>query len=296
MPYLNWKNSKGAVLQGGSIRAGTEVFLSGENYDALPAEFVVRRRFGALMRKHREKKDLPITEQVGNPLPITPGGEGRGEAGPLVLRTPGRRVKWRMFFEDAERNNSEELHVSRLGSVRSLGVGVSEAELKADFDLTLAVDPHVELSLLTPWDSGEANLLPFLRELADDVCATDENTDESFASLHEFLAEFLPDAPPPGWSFEIEPDEFDLGEGESDSFSIRVEAPSPGAAAFAVQMTAEIDGELAMAASDLLVVRMPEDGRTVELLGDDDLSGDNPEDLKPEQIEEPEDTRAVAAS
>ena len=298
MPYLNWNNSNRAVLPGGSVQIGKEVLLSGEGYDTPPSKFVIQRRFGLLLRRYREKKGLPITAQVGNPLSISPGGgDGKVEAGPWVLRTPGRRLKWRLFFEDEDGNNSDELHVSRLGELRSLGLNVSGFGLEADFDFTAAIDPHVELSVLTPWGAHDTNLRPFLHELADDVRSEQEGSAESLASLSEFLGEFLPDAPPPGWSFEVTPDTFELDQGETASFSIQVETPSPGATAFALQMTAEIEGELAMVASDPLVIRMPEDGsRPVELLGDDNLSGDDSEEDEPEPIEERERIRAVATN
>jgi hypothetical protein len=295
-PYLNWQDDVRAVIPGGSVRNGKRVFLSGERYETLPDEFTVQRRFGLLLRQYREKKDLPITAQVGNPLPIRPAGNGEGEAGPWVLRTPGRRLKWRLFFEDGKGNNSEEIHVSRLGRFRSLGLTASEGGLVVDGDLTAAIDPHIELSILTPWGAEEADLQPFLRELADDVRSPEESNTESLASLTQFLGEFLPDAPLPGWRFEVEPETLDLDEGESASFRIRVETPSPGATVFAVQMAAKIEGESVMVASDPLVVRAPEDGsHPVELLGDDNLSGDDSEDA-PGQIQEREGAWAVAAN
>jgi hypothetical protein len=297
LPYLNWKDGDHAVIPGGSVHIGKRVLLSGERYETLPSEFTVQRRFGLLLRQYREKRGLPITAQVGNPLPIRPVSEGEGEAGPLVLLTPGRRVKWRLFFEDGKGNSSGEIHISRLGTFRSLGLGASEGELVIDGDFTAAIDPHIELSVLTPWDTNGANLHPFLRELADDVCAPEESSAESIASLSEFLGEYLPGTPPPGWRFEVEPDTFDLEEGESVSFRIRVEAPSPGATAFALQMKAEISGEPTMVASDPLVVRTPEDGsHPVELLGDDNLSGGDSEEDELPQEKVREEVRGVAAN
>lgn len=276
MPYLRWRRTTGAEVPGGSsVLTGKEVLLSGDAYETPPGHFFVQRRFGVLLRRYREHRGMPITAPVGQPLPVTAIGEEEAGAGPWVLRTPGRRMKWRLFFEDEDGNNSEELHVSRLGMVRSLGLEGLEAGASAEFEFTAAIDPRVKVSVLTPWNS-EAGLRPFLQELAEDVREEGESDHESFAALTEHWREYLPLEEPPGWGFELEREEFDLDEGESISFGIRVNTPTAGAAAFSIQLSAEVDGELLTVASDPLVVRMPEDGsQQAELFGGDNLSGDD---------------------
>jgi hypothetical protein len=294
MAYLRWRKDNGAELSGG-VQSGKDVLLSGDGYDSLPKEFSIQRRFGALLRQYRERKGLPITAAVGQPLRIKPGAEkGEAMAGPWALRTPGRRLKWRLFFEDGSGNSSEELHVSRLGELRSLKLGVLETGFKIDFRFIAAIDPLVQLTVLMPWGEGKGDLHPFLRELADDVRGEGEGSDASLASLSEYLSEYLPAEQPPGWRLKANRTEFDLDEGEAAHFSIQIEAPTPGAAAFVLQMTAKVDGELLMVASDPLVVRVPEDGsQQAELLGDDDLSGGGSELDEPKQVKEPATTDAL---
>jgi hypothetical protein len=287
-PHLHWlKETNESELSGG-VQSGKDVLLSGDGYDAIPSEFAIQRRFGRLLRKYREKRNLPITAPVGQPLRIRTGDEdGQVKAGPLTLRTPGRRLKWRLFFEDGNGNNSEELHVSRLGELQSLGLTILGTGLRIDFRTTAAVDPLVHLSVLTPWATGEDDMRPYLVEMASDVREEGEDAEETAASLTEYLGDYLPTEQPPHWQFEFDQTEFELDEGESAHFSLHVDTPTPGAALFAVQMTAEIEGKKAMVASDPLVARMPEGGsQGAELLGDDNLSGDDSEEEESEQARE----------
>lgn len=276
MAVLDWCNSKGAVLPGGSVRTGKEVLLSGRGYSTQPDDFTVYRRFGLLLRRFRERKGKPATCAVGNPLVARAVNSEDAQAGPWVLRSPGRRLKWRVFFEDDQLGRSEELHVSRLGAIGpSTGVAIGPFVFGINTQITAAVDPVVQLSVMTPWGGDEDDFSQYINELAEDATEDGEDSEETLGALREYLERYLPSDPPEGWEFVIEQDEFELEEGESTSIQILVQAPTAGATAFAVQMTGEVEGERVTVASDPMVIHVPEDWRHATLLfgGDSDAGG-----------------------
>jgi hypothetical protein len=296
VPYLNWKDSDGFTFPGGAVRSGKQVLLCGSGYETLPPAFAVQRRFGGLLRRYRQRRGLPITAAVGPQLPTEAGAAGEARVR-LRLPTPGRRLQWRLFFEDGNGNSSDDLHVSRFGEFESLGGDAFGFGLEIPLGIRVAVDPDITISVLTPWDQGKSDFRSYLAELATDVRAEGEDDAQSLAALSEYFQDSLPDTPPRDWRFELETEELHLDEGEAATVLLRVETPTAGETAFAVQMSAEVDGEEAIVATEPFVVRMPEDGsEPAELLGGGGEGGGDSQLDQPEELEESEETLGVQAA
>jgi hypothetical protein len=273
MGSLEWLNKNGAVLPGGtSVRTGKEIWLRGTDYEALPASFTVYRRFGVMLRYYRRYKGKPEVRRVGQPLTVHATDSKTAYAGPWVLPTPGRRLKWRLFFVDGTRRQSEELHDSRLGRFTP-AVGVSEGvSLVVEADFIAAIDPEVQFSVITPWGTGEDDFQQYVYELAADL--TDEG--EEFPQVLESVsAYFDPQYAPEGWSFEVQQSEFELAEGERARVRVRVDAPTTGGVTFALQMKATIDDEAVAVVSEPMVAYKEEGGTQASLVfgGDDEDGG-----------------------
>lgn len=274
MAYLEWLNRNGAVLSGNSaVQTGKEVWLRGRECSALPSHFTVYRRFGFLLSAYLRRKGRRTVRQVGQPQTVVATDMATAFAGPWVLPTPGRRIKWRLFFVDDALNASEELHDTRLGTFSAkAGAAAEGVGLDVEGDFKAAIDPVLRLSVLTPWqDDGFED---YLFELAADVANEDELVPESFASLSEFLSPLRSNEPPDGWSFYVEETEFELEEGERAPLRVRFEMPTPGTVVFALQMSAVLeDGEVSVA-SEPMVAHMPEEGsQGAVLLGGGDAGG-----------------------
>jgi hypothetical protein len=284
MPHLRWKDggpgSEAAELMGGiCVKSGKRLWLWADGYSRPPDEFLIFHRLGFVMREYcRRKGRLPFV-QLGQAQEVASQDDGRVSAGPVRL-TPGRRVKWRVFFADNAGNASEVLHVSRLGTFGLPEVTILGNGLRLPWVFTAAVDPEVEVSVVTPWHGEEWT--SYLRDLVSDVVGEDEGEDEALAFLAEGPLEgYLPQEPPDGWEFALEGERFELGEGERAEFSLTVRMPTVGAAAFALQASGEVEGEKVQIVSDPLIARMPDDGsETAELLGGDEGDGGS-EDLLP---------------
>jgi hypothetical protein len=276
MAILHWRDTGGAILPGGSFKTGKRVVLSGEGYTEQPSTFTVYRRFGPLLRRFREWKGKPSISAVGQPVTAEEAGANGAQGGPWVLRTPGYRLKWHVFFEDDLLNRSAELDISRLGTFGpSIGAAVDPVTFRIEVPITAAIDPLVTISIRTPWGESKDDFDQYIGELAEDAADTGDDIEATFGALREYLGRYLPSEAPEGWEFAMERNEFELEEGESAIVQITVHAPTPGATAFAIQMTAMIDGEEMIVASDPMVVQVPEDWRYASLLfgGDDDAGG-----------------------
>jgi hypothetical protein len=262
MAVLHWRDTAGAILPGGSFKTGKRVVLSGEGYTEQPRTFIVYRRFGPLLRRFREWRGKPSISAVDQPVTAEETSTDRAQGGPWALRTPGYRLRWHLFFEDDLLNRSGELDISRLGTLGpSVGAALDPVTFQVEVPITAAIDPLVTISVMTPWGEGQDDFDQYLAELAEAAADAGDDTDETIGALRKYLGHYLPSDAPEGWEFDLERDEFELEEGESATVRITVQAPTPGA--FAVQMTATVDGEELIVASDPMVVQVPEDWRQI---------------------------------
>jgi len=260
LPTLRWRKSNGAIIPGGSIKPGKEMILSGGGYHVLPRTFTVQRRYGALLRRIREHRGQPAASPVDLPLDAIPQEVNAAISEPWVLPTPGRRLKWRLFFEDDRLGRSGEIHLSRWGSFGpSIGVPTGPVELGVQADFTASVDPVARFRVLTPWQEEGVPFRDLLGELVE----------EGDTALDDLLEPYLPSAPPEGWKIGVSQDEFSIAEGESVNVSAQIHAPTAGGIAFALEMAAEVEGEIMIACSDPMVVEVPEDGDQPALLFSD---------------------------
>lgn len=275
MPNLRWRDAgagseKPEVVGGTCVKHGKNLWLCGDDYAEDPTWFSAYHRLGFVLRRYCERKQRPTIIPVGKPQRVLPrDANGEFSAGPLKLPTPGRRLKWRIFFMDGAGHESDELHVSRIGSFEPPQATVLGTGVNLPIVFTVAVDPEVELSVLTPWETEGWS--SYLRELAGHVRDEGERVDDAVASLSAYLGAFLPEESPTDWSFDFDEDRFSLAAGESAHCTLSLEMPTPGGTVFAVRATGEVDGEMAQAVSDPLIARMPDDGsETAELFGGDE--------------------------
>ncbi|HSS33559.1 MAG TPA: hypothetical protein VLL27_09795 [Solirubrobacterales bacterium] len=268
MAFVHWRKlDTGAVLMGGSVKTGKDVLLTGEAYADPPSTFTVKRRYGALIRLYRQSRGEGPTTALET-LVAVPSGTDRAQAGPVALRTPGRRLKWRMFFEDDLGNASNELNVSRLGNFAgTVGVAVEPGRAQVETTFTAVVDPEVKMSLLSPWSGEEFD--EFVDELVEDA-ATDGDSPGAYEGLREFIAPLMPAEAPTGWRVTLRQERLMVDEGESIRVQADFQLPTPGVMIFALQMTAEVDGELITSSSDPLAIHVPEDGGQAAILFGDD--------------------------
>jgi hypothetical protein len=260
------------------VKAEKPLWLWADGYATPPEEFVLYHRLGFVMRAFQQHRKRATVVRLEPPQEVASHDDGRLSAGPVRL-TPGRRMKWRVFFADDAGNTSQELHVSRFGTFGLPKVNVLGNGLEIPGMFTTAVDPEVELSVLTPWHGDEWT--SYLGELVSDVVGKEETGDAIAFLGARTLEGYLPGEPPDGWEFTLDQRRFELGEGESEKFALTVDMPSTGATAFALRASGEIDGEELQAFSDPLIARMPDDGNeTAELLGGDEGDGGSG-DLRP---------------
>ena len=260
--------------------------MRGTDYESLPLSFTVYRRFGVLLRYFRQLREKPAVRRVGQPQIARATDSTTAYAGSWVLPTPGRRIKWRLFFVDGTWRQSEELHDSRLGRFTP-SVGISEgATVNVEGDFIAAIDPVVQLSVITPWGEGEDDFREYVHELAADVADEAEELPEVLEMLLAFFGSWMPTDAPEGWSFEVEQPEFELAESERVRIRVQVEAPTAGTTVFALQMKAIVDDEPVAVVSDPMVIYKPEDGTQADLVfGGDDEDGGSEEE-EPASVED----------
>lgn len=273
MPDLRWRVHGSGILPPGSWKPGKDVVLGSDEFAEPPNYFTIYRRPGAVQRRFREKKGKPGVIQIDRLKAGIDHAAARSE--PWRLPTPpGARIRWRAFFEDDQLNRSPIINISRLGkiipnagaSVRIPHVPVAEGTLGIGFEITASVDPLVELSVLTPWgDGGAESLDEYLYELAQDSLDEDDDPAATLDELVSYLAPHLPNRAPEGWEFRVPDPQRDIPEGEPVEMLVELQAPTRASCAFAIQMRA-VDHPDLMAASDLLVVEVPEDRADARLL------------------------------
>lgn len=275
MPYLHWRESNGAILPAGSVRHGKDLLLTGEGYSQQPSTFTVYRRFGPMLRRFRERQGESSIAPVGNSVMAEPYGASNARAGPWRLPVPARRLGWRLFFVDDQLGQSGELNDTRLVTLSAaVAAPIEQFKISIGIKVTAAIDPGVQISLLTPWGDGGENFDQYVEELADDCEAAPD-------ALREYLEPYLPFEPPEGWEFAVGQSEFTLDEGESVDAEILLSAPTSGATTFAIEASSVIDDEKVTVVSDPMVIEVPEDWRYASLLFGRDHDAGGGSALKP---------------
>jgi hypothetical protein len=281
MPDLRWRKLSGAILPGGSVKPGKDVVLGSDAFVDPPDHFTIYRKLSALMTRIREEKGKsPLIEIDRLPAEVVKPSKARSE--PWTLRTPGHRLKWRLLFSDDQLHHSPVLHVSRVGTVRpSAGlaatlphVPVVGPTLEMEMEIVASIDPLIDLSVMTPWGQGGADMREFLFELAADSTETGDDPGATAELLTSYLQPHL--QRPDGWEFSLSRPQLNLGEGERAEFVVRLYAPTPGSAAFAIRMTAVDQPGPNESTSDLLIVEVPDNAGNAALLFADDDNGGEP--------------------
>lgn len=284
MPELRWRKRNGAILPAGSWKPGKEIVLGSDEFMVSPGHFTIYRRPGAVMRRFRERQGKPALIAVDK-LKAYDDADGsmRARSEPWTLPTPGRRIKWRLTFEDDQLHPSPLIHVSRLGTMSpTIGAGVpiphvpgAEATLGIGIEIVASVDPVVEFSVLTPWGEGDEDLRGFLYDLAADSTNEGEDPEATARDLFAYLAPHLPTEQPDGWEFAMRTPRLELPEGERVATLVELRAPTRASTAFAVQMRTPDEPDDLVSVSDLLVIEVPDDPAQASLLfGDDDGRGE----------------------
>jgi hypothetical protein len=288
MAELRWRKRNGAILPGGSVKPGKEVVLGSDAFIAKPDRFTIYRELSALMRRVREEKGKSPFIQIDSLRASESGGgpdSARSEA--WTLPTPGRRIKWRLRFDDDQLHRSPVLHVSRLGTI-SAGLApkakagiphgpsaeVSVVEIRAE--IVASVDPVVDLFVMTPWGQKDEDLYGILDEFAADSTEEGEDPGGTREALTAYLGPHLPDEPPKGWEFTLPTSEVKLAEGERAEVVVQLRAPTPGSTAFAIQMRTVDQAEPDASVSDVFIVEVPSDPANASLLFASDDDGDEP--------------------
>ena len=253
------------ILPTGAVKAGKVVVLTVENPQwPLGRNVTIYRTPGEIGRRFRVRRGKsPLIEL--DQLAIRANGAEPLRSDPWTLPTPGRRLKWRVLFEDEYLHQSAILHVSRLGMIKpNLGPNIAipgvpgvQAAFAIEFELQSAIDPVVELSVMTPWGNDDEDLRPYLYELAEDACDKNENPEIAADELRAYLGPHLPADPHAGWEFRVSEPRLELQAGERKTVSVELHAGARGSTAFAVQMVAADNPELATA-SDLLIIDVPD--------------------------------------
>lgn len=288
MATLRWLKRNHATLPPTVVRAGKEVILNGTGYTVPPNSFQVYRTFSKPIRRFREARGKSPISEVDS-ISTHSNGTGSAQSNPWTLPPPPRRLKWNLVFEDSRLNRSPGLAVSRLGLIRPKGgLGVEGATVSLGLEITAAIDPLISLSVLTPWAPREEGLHALLHELAVDAADGEEDADSD--ALREYLGGYLPADPPKGWEFAISPDELELEEKKRARVSLTLYAPSAGAAAFAVEMAATVDGERLAVVSDLIAIEVPEDYELASLpfSEDDGRGGPGHQKMKVRHLDRPD--------
>jgi hypothetical protein len=168
-------------------------------------------------------------------------------------------------FLDDFGNPSSVIRSSRLGGIRinpSVTVlhGVSVNAVSAD--IRTAVDPELYFDVVLPWPNGtQETIADLVQEVAQDIDASlPEPMDGTEGGLRQLVEWALPPSPPDGWTFELEPRNLSLDDGQQAGLRLAIAAPTPGAVAFAIQ--ARSDGDTVF--SDLVALDVPPDGGPAE--------------------------------
>ncbi|MFZ1993931.1 MAG: hypothetical protein WAU75_07470, partial [Solirubrobacteraceae bacterium] len=186
-------------------------------------------------------------------------------------------------------HSSPILHVSKLATI-SLGLGPKVkvgpipggpsleggiVEMKAT--IITSVDPEVNLSVMTPWaQNADDNLREYLHELAADSTEEGEDSGQLEEELIAYLTPNLPEQAPGGWQFTLPTSQLSLRDGERAEVSVQLRAPTPGSAAFAIQVTEQGRAEPNSVVSDVVIIEVPEDPANASLLYASDDSGAEP--------------------
>lgn len=276
MPELRWRTTNGVILPAGSWKPGKDVVLGSDDFAEPPGHFTIYRRPGLVQRRVRERRGMPGMIRVDR---LNALGDSHSSSAarsePWRLPTPpGLRICWRVLFEDDQLNRSPVINVSRLSTMRpNVGVGVPiphapgvEGTFGIGIEIIASVDPPVELSVLTPWGTGDRSLDDFLRELAQDSADSEEDPGGILEDFVSYLGPHLPDTQPTGWEFGLRETEREIPEGERVEILVELRAPTRASSAFAVQMRALDRPETLLSATDLLVIEVPEDGADARLL------------------------------
>jgi hypothetical protein len=251
------------IVGAGAVKAGKPVVLTAEHPGLPnPRSFTVYRDQGELVRRFRTwrgKPALPIVDR----LPAHGAGQDPMWSDTWTLPArPGRRSTWRLLFEDDLLHQSPVLHVSRLGSItlkseveaRVPVVPGPSARYSREVTAIAAVDPLVDVSVMTPWGDGADDFSSYLHELATDASDDGEDPEAVAEAFREYLAPHLPSEPPLGWQFRLSHPQLQLQAGEPADIRIELDAPNPGSTAFAIQMIATDTPDELAAASDLFIV------------------------------------------
>jgi hypothetical protein len=264
MTELRWRKRSGAILPGGSVKPGKEVVLGSDDFLTKPEFFTIYREPSALVRRIREEKGKSPLIQIDRLHADEPAERpASARSQPWQLPTPGRRLKWRMIFDDDQLHRSPTLHVSRLGTITpSLApkVGIPHVGEVGVFEIGVevvaSVDPTVELTILTPWDKRNGDLRELLYDVAADGVGEGEDFPEITDVMLNYLKPHLPDEPPPGWEFSLSTSQLELAEGERRWIAMRLRAPTAGSAALAIQMRA-LDTPDLETVSDVFIIEVP---------------------------------------
>jgi hypothetical protein len=116
--------------------------------------------------------------------------------------------------------------------------------------VAVSVDPTFDVTVLAPGGEGEADLLVGVREwldaLDDELRRTAQEVDfDAALAFEEFLQTYeayLPQAIPVDWQISADPPSIEIAPGQAGRVRIRIDAPSPGAAMFALRLVDRSDG------------------------------------------------------
>ena len=258
MPNLRWMKNKGVyVPDETSIYVGSTVYVEGRRYevDQLPSHFTIYRTYSRLVKAYLRKREKPTLKRHGE-VDALPLSKTSVRTDPFLIPAPGMRLRAPMHVVDDLGYSSPTMYSTRLGGI-VIKPGFATATV-GSAAITTAIDPLIELTPLLPWPSRTDDTVhSVIGELAQDV---NELLEEDLSTTEEMLLDFvrwaLPDERPDSWEIWIKDDRAGLEEGETGRFEIGINAPTPGAAAFAIQATA-IKGEMKthdVVVSDVMVV------------------------------------------
>lgn len=287
-PVLRWRSyaygwdedvQKMPILPGGTVKAGKRVVLTQDHVGVtLPTNFTIYAAQGELMRRFRAWRGKPQVVVVDRLKARGAGSDPMWSDTWTLPTPPGRRTSRRLLFEDDLLHQSPVLRVSRLGSI-GLRPGLDaclpvvpglSATFSIDASIIVAVDPLLDLSVMTPWGEGADDLSGYLYELAVEASDDDENPETVFEDLKAYLGAHLPSERPPGWEFRVRHRRVELRAGQRADITVEVDAPNPGSVAFAIQMIAIDSPDGIAAGSDLFIVEKPPDEAPSLLCGDGD--------------------------
>jgi hypothetical protein len=263
MADLRWLKAGNALIsENTSVRSGSQVFVQGRHYEnvkALPDQFTVHRTYGRLMTRYLRLRNRPVTLKLAD-LDAIRETDTSVMSQPWIVPTTGRRHEMPVYAFDRFRNESYRITANSVASVR-VGPNITIAGNGGsigDVTTVASVDPVIDFTILLPWatEAGQP-IQGIVEEMADVLYqdfALDEATGQAPESLYGYVAWAMPPEPPRGWSIDLAVSRASLDAGESLTFGIRFRTPTPGASAFAIQATADIDGSIETVVSDLMVI------------------------------------------